>query len=1279
MNIINPKEALHNRYKPFTPKNEDFDKFLKSLNNFIVKTDDTGNEEPNKNRITNFLESIAYGNDAKYDVIPVDYIDLSIKRNGKPIVLIEVKKPSEKQDMVTTSDFNKKAFHELILYFLREIDPKQGMGNNDITNIIITNNNEWFIIDAQDFRHIADIKAIRIAYKEIDKEKTATYSKTDKFYDEVKTILNKEENKTKLDKLKVVYINFKKNYNQREQVSIYKLFTPRHLLKEFGANDSNTLNKKFYNELLHIMGLEEVGKSKKLIQRKSKNSRDSGSLLENTIRKLTTEFSIVDEQELFEKALELNITWLNRLLFLKLLDSHLHVIHGSTYNKFLDTKSIVNYDVLNTLFFEVLAIKTDKRELDILKQFGNIPYLNSSLFEPTELERDTLRISGLKDDVTMNVLSSTKTQLKKDSLHNTLHYLITFLNSYNFSSDTSTILDDEKGSLINASVLGLIFEKINGYKDGSFFTPSFITMYMTRESIRKSVVTKFNESFGIDAESIEEVKNYLIASNLHYKKEDIKHSNEIVNKITILDPAVGSGHFLVSALNELFVIKSELKLLQGLETYTVTNADDELLIFHTDNEIIFEYKVNELGHISEEKYKIQKIIFQEKQRIIENQLFGVDINPNSVKITRLRLWIELLKNSYYENNELITLPNIDINIKCGNSLISKFPLNDTDTKNKLLKDKINEYKSLVKKYMSENNKITKKEIEDKIEKLKEDFKKGLHEFSPTMVKFKKVLKDYISNNRYDGLSEELIVLAVNSTHGLQPEFFADDNTIKKAKIETKTKMLEKLEKMHLTIKGFENNEIYENSFEWRFQFPEVLNEDGNFIGFDIVIGNPPYIMEDENKSAFKGQHDKQCYQGKTDLWHLFTCKGIELAKDNGLITYIAKNQWLTSASASNMRKNIYMDTNINTIIDFGINMIFENVGQQTMIFSLQKDLTNTEHNINYLKYTSKVTTDQIVEMLNSPKESDYTTVTKKILPKIYDEKENLTFSSSDKENILNKIDNKKNFEFDSKNEIIQGIIGGPDKAFIIEKNELNTFTTVEKEYFKMLHTNTGRFFTPDTQKYICYIAKHNFKDKKIEDYPNIKHMLSSYRSYIDDKGKLKGLEHRREVLKGGIEWFHLWWARDESFFKGGAKLVWAKRTEGKKFTYTEAPLYGTANLFFINSNRVNLKYITALLNSSLMYFYMQERLKHTGDLLQIDKNQFMKIPLYVCDDVEPFEKLVDEIIELKKQGLNTSNLENKIDEKFYNLYELTKEEINIIDPEPNKPYEPDIKLSGNMI
>jgi len=358
---------------------------------------------------------------------------------------------------------------------------------------------------------------------------------------------------------------------------------------------------------------------------------------------------------------------------------------------------------------------------------------------------------------------------------------------------------------------------------------------------------------------------------------------------------------------------------------------------------------------------------------------------------------------------------------------------------------------------------------------------------------------------------------------------------------------------------------------------------------------------------------------------------------------------------------------------------FENVGQQTMIFILKKNKENSSHNINYLKFTKKIKENQIITMLQNPIQSDYTNVTQKKLSKNYNEKENLTFSSFEKEIILNKIEEKKNFEFDSKKEIIQGIIGGPDKAFIVKENELIKFNAKEKEYIKMLHTNTGIYITPKSNKYIFYISKKNFSDKNIEDYPNIKNHFEPYKNEL--------IEKKINYKTPNKPYFYLHRERDEEFFKKGAKLVWAKRTEGRKFTYTENEFYGTANLFFIKSNRVNLKYLTALLNSKLFYFYMSEKLKHTGDLLQIDKNQFMKIPLYAPDELSQFINLVNTIISSKEKiakynkhfdSLNAvdkieikeeierleslvKNSIEKIDSMVYKLYGLSNDEIGVIE------------------
>jgi len=259
---------------------------------------------------------------------------------------------------------------------------------------------------------------------------------------------------------------------------------------------------------------------------------------------------------------------------------------------------------------------------------------------------------------------------------NTLHYLFEFLDAYDFASEGTAQVQEMPKTIINASVLGLIFEKINGYRDGSFYTPGYITMYMSREAIRRAVVEKFNRRYGWKCADIIDVYN-------HIDPTGRCEANEIVNSLKICDPAVGSGHFLVSALNEVVAIKAELQILADrdgklLKDYEITVENDELLV--QDENRPFVYRPG-----NKESQRVQETLFREKATIIENCLFGVDINPKSVAICRLRLWIELLKNAYYhldadEERELMTLetlPNIDINIKCGNSLISRFACTTT--------------------------------------------------------------------------------------------------------------------------------------------------------------------------------------------------------------------------------------------------------------------------------------------------------------------------------------------------------------------------------------------------------------------------------------------------------------------------------------------------------------------------------------------------------------------------------------------------------------------------
>jgi hypothetical protein len=875
---ITPRQSLNKAYLKEKILRSDIEVFQNNLISLFNLIDIEEREENIKTLLRDFLNETYYKE--KHFINTLRDIDLVIyleNNQDKAAVLAEVKRPANKAEMITTGNLNVKAMHELILYYLEErIDNK----NNDIKFLIATNINEWFIFDAALFEHLFFKNKQLVKNYERWRNKQKTSPNTDLFYNEIaKPFLN--ELKTEFTFTYFNLYDFVKTVrkgtpaNEKNLIALYKILSPVHLLKQPFANDSNSLDRNFYNELLHIMGLyEKKEKNKKVIERKPEEERDAGSLLESTILILETEntlsrikdaekYGATDEERLYNLALELSITWINRILFLKLLEAQLFKYHGDEKYKFLNKTAIKDYGELYNLFHLVLAIPTAKRNDSIKKKFALIPYLNSSLFEISDLESETIRINSLDDNAAIELFKSTILKDKQgkrraEKLH-PLHYFFEFLDAYDFTSEGNEEIQEDKKTLINASVLGLIFEKINGYKDGSFFTPGFITMYMCRETLSRAVVQKFNDKYSWECESTDDLKNHLAARR---NTGDILEFNSVVNSIKICDPAVGSGHFLVSALNELIAIKSELGILADqtgslLNGYEAKVENDELIITYNYGEDIFEYHPPKTKNFSSPAsikrgaegtvQKVQKALFNEKQTIIENSLFGVDINPNSVKIARLRLWIELLKNAYYTEEsgftELETLPNIDINIKEGNSLISRFDIHDKeahilDSTRQKIRLATEKYKEQVFIYKSTKDKATKDAARKSIIQIKNGF----------ALLANPIDKEY---RRLNELESDLV----------QEVLSFDRDAIEQW--ERKRKKTQEEYNNLKTAYNLKLKTLYSNAFEWRFEFPEVLDDDGKFVGFDIIIGNPPYGRYLELSDLLKDHLRKNMIYGST--------------------------------------------------------------------------------------------------------------------------------------------------------------------------------------------------------------------------------------------------------------------------------------------------------------------------------------------------------------------------------------------------------------------------------
>lgn len=1275
MNILKPlkpRKALNKAFLKVKPTRAEIENFKKNLYALLDKSKASESEEFHKNLISDFLKDTYYKQ--THFINTKGRNDLVI-HNGllatSPVgVIIEAKKPTNKTEMISINKLNVKAFQELVLYYLRE---RITYKNFEIKHLIATNCHEWFIFDEYLFERLfaqnkffvkqfetfeANKKSTDVFYKEIAEPFISSLSTEIEFtyfnFLEYQTALR---NNVKADDIQLI--------------ALFKLLSPEHLLKLPFANDSNSLDRKFYSELLHIIGLTETKDGgKKLIGRHQEKDRNSGSILEDTIIQLDSldkinrlekpsQYGKSYQERLFNVALELSITWINRVLFLKLLEAQLITYHkGDNSYAFLKKGVIKNYDDLNSLFFQVLAKKHLDRNQDVKELFSRVPYLNSSLFEPTEVEHSTLFISNLKDNKTLPVLSTTVLKneegKKKTGEITTLEYLFEFLNAYDFSGEGSEDIQEENKTLINASVLGLIFEKINGYKDGSIFTPGFITMKMCKDSIRKAVVEKFNKLKGWNCQTFEELKEDIFDElRKGNRKEVRKIANEIINSLKIVDPAVGSGHFLVSVLNELIAIKSELKILvdanlEPIGTHTIEVVNDELVIINLDDEL-FEYTTT-----NKESQRIQETLFHEKQRIIENCLFGVDINPNSVKICRLRLWIELLKNAYYKNEtELETLPNIDINIKCGNSLVSRYPIH-SDLKQALKKSKwnIDSYRLAVSTYRNAENKEQKREMEHLIAAIKSDFRSEISLNDPKL-------------KRLRNLSGELF----KSTNQQQLfEMSKKEKTAWQKRVESLGLEIKKLETEVEEIKA---NKIFENAFEWRFEFPEVLNEDGDFVGFDVVIGNPPYIRHEEfsELKPYLLQAYPETGTGTADLFVYFVELGFRVLKENGEFAYIIPNKWMRAGYGKKLREFISKQQ-IHYLIDFGDLPVFEEATTYPNIVELKKCPAQsifTACQVNTLEFETDLS--QYLE------EHQIQVNLSELSPKGW------TLSDTKVQALLSKIKNQgKPLGEYVGGKIYYGIKTALNEAFVIDKETKERLIAENPKCAEVIKPflagrDIKRYQTPSAEKFLILFPK-GFTIKRNLPRGNPNYLASEPPPRYGDMpyddawdwiirtypSIAKHLLPFKEKAQKRTDKGDYWWELRACDYYG--------EFEKSKIMLPDISLKCEA-LFDDNQGlySVNTAYIIpgltksdlGILNSKLTLFYYSN-LSQTirGGYYRFIRQYLAQIPII---QTTMLEDIVNEIIELKKQDpqVNTLNLEKKIDEMVYQLYGLKDDEIKIIE------------------
>lgn len=1106
---------------------------------------------------------------------------------GNCIAAIEVKSPRNTAEMITSTDFNKKALHQIFYYYLL------GRYGNDKTfktlqYYIITDLEHWYFFDNTSFaRAIPSSDASRIASElGVNEHMKTLFPRLtkDKSYKYLEDYLR---NSNTLSVLQQYYTHVRGTNKEELFSKLYDLFCFEK------TEEATELNKDFYNELLYIMGLKESTKQDDIPLRLVYNG------VPNTFAH-QLDGSLKEGDPLKDEDILRISIWLNRILFLKLLEANLVKFNGNDPQyKFLDTAHIRDFPSLDKLFFQVLAVKEEDR---IKQGFDSVPYLNSSLFEEHEVEKGCHISSIANEDIPYYPKTILKNKANPSSSRTgtvpLLDYLFEFLDSYNFSSGKEAKGED----VISPAVLGLIFEKINGYKDGSYYTPDNITSFMARKSLETILLSRVNKELGYNFENYDYLRSSFKESMPEEKKEKVK---QIIKELKIFDPAVGSGHFLVSAMNVLLKMWYDF-FIDGFYKLHTDEAFDRYFIddngmFVNEKGQPYPYQRERSGDsftVSEKQQFVQKTLFEAKKYIIEHDLHGVDINPNAVQIAKLRLWIELLKNAYYTEESgftrMQTLPNLEFKIICADTLI---PLFREKKQRTFIEPLLDLLKELMQEYYHTDDKKRKEEIR-------------FSEYPKLMSSLEKSLSWLPEEERKKIMSWS--PFSDKPADWFEPEFmFGIDK-------------------------------------------------------FDVVITNPPYIQLQRNGGELGKKYQPYHYEvftGTGDIYLLFFERGIKLLNDDGVLCYITSNKWLRSNYGKKLRSFVIDNAPLQWVIDLGPD-VFDSATVDTAIVLLQKTTqsqTNNAKGVN-LKEAKKEGID-LDAFLKDAKtvfcaSSDPWTIV----------------SDNVEANIKQKVEqvgvplNKWNSIT-----IYRGVVTGLNEAFIInteKRNEILDNCKSEEE-----RRRTEKLLKPilrgrDIYRYGCQWAglwlitmpagwtNKNRGNALAKDY-----MCNNFPSLMNHLFVYKEKAEKR--YDKGDYWWELrpcdYYAEFEK-----EKVIWSEIVTEPRFCYDTSAFYIDASVFFMVGEHV--KYLAGFFNSKagefvFKRFYAGGGLGKSG--YQYQKIYVVQVPIPpVSTDpiaVQRIEELVDKITEQKKQGADTSLLEEEIDQLIYKLYGFNDEEIACIE------------------
>jgi len=897
-----------------------------------------------------------------------------------------------------------------------------------------------------------------------------------------------------------------------------------------------------------------------------------------------------------------------------------HLFLSNLYKSYKNKNQFYN-KVISKIFFEYLSVE---RENDLVNLFEDkvfrIPYLNGGLFE--------------KDDVDEFEINFEESYLES---------LFSFFDRFNF-----TIYEDdpiEHTIAVDPEMLGHIFENLlEDNKDkGAFYTPKEIVHYMCQESLIEYLTTWFeNKGYEIvEHSSFDKPEQPVLFSENESRKGQLVLENKLNNtskiidrvliekllkkrlsdsdknlilihslefhaaldKVKICDPAIGSGAFPMGLLQEIFIAKQTL--------------------WNFENESMDKFPASEI-----------------KLNIIQNSIYGVDIEKGAVDIARLRFWLSLI----VDEDEPKSLPNLDYKIVVGNSLLSLFENVIIDVDWNIEFKNVDSVSKII---LNQQNKIYQLEH-------------AQHLFFQSHTN-KETLKIQIKKLKIEILKNQLLLTKIS---------FSDNNPILGGFIPTEKEMVinnnnqaftEKISFLILKLDEiYNNNNLELNYFDWKLNFPEVLNSKlTSNPGFDIVIGNPPYgatlneIEKDIFKTSFSDVHMRT-----PDTFNYFISQALKLTKTKGNVSFIVPNNLLFQSEYEKTRGLLIKEYKLIYAVNLG-DGVFESATVPSCIFLTQK-LKSSNYNKFYFADLRNLKTIKI-NIIDYLKELNVTQILE--VPSFVFGVSNVDF------NIIKKIENKSVTINSIALEVASGISTGGDKIFKVSK-KIAKELKFEKELLKpvLVGSDIDKYVINDAENILIY----SYKKSNTNKFENIYNYLKPFKEKLSQK---------RETKNGNLPWWCLHWHRYPQLFEG-TKIILRQTSDSIRATIDENNYYvlNSILVFKLNENiNYDYKFVLAVLNSKVTQFVYKNFTQEEGrTFAEVKPKNVRKLYIPKSNQIiqNVFIKIVNKIFHMKSESKNTILFEDEIDNLMYKLYELNYDEVLIIDPKfslTNKEYE-DLKL-----